>query len=128
MPADLAKLVLVLLAFQVKHLLADFFLQTEWTLAGKEASKDWLVPLAAHAGGHAVLTTGIALFVDPALWWLGLVDLVLHGTIDRSKALIGRMLTTGSRTWWRLFGIDQLLHSVSDLGYAALLTFYSIAA
>lgn len=55
------------------------------------------------------------------------MDLVLHGIIDRGKALVGRALTTGSHTWWRLFGIDQLLHNISDVGYAAL-TFHSIAA
>jgi len=125
MTANLQGLALILLAFQVKHLLADFFFQSDWTVIGKERSTSWLAPLLAHSAGHATLTTCIALLANPALWWLGPADLLLHAAIDRSKAVAGRALAAGegSRLWWRLFAIDQTLHNVTHLAYAVVLAF-----
>ena len=45
----------------------------------------------------------VALIVAPRLWWLALVDLVVHFAIDRGKSLVGRWGRCGRRIeWWRL--------------------------
>jgi hypothetical protein len=125
MPVGVRTLVMLLVAFQVKHLVADFLLQTKWTI-GKEQANDWLAPLMAHAGGHAVITMLVALWVNPAFWWLGIVDLVVHAAIDRGKALATRALGAqeGEQAWWRLFGIDQMLHHLTHLTYSVVIVFY----
>jgi hypothetical protein len=101
-----------------KHYLADFLFQTTWMARGKEGERNWLWPLAAHAGCHAALTLAVALVVAPHLWWLCLVDLAIHFTVDRVKAIIGRrtgFVPAQAQFWW-LMGFDQLLHGLTDLG------------
>jgi Protein of unknown function (DUF3307) len=126
MPTDVRTLVLVLVAFQVKHFIADFLLQNEWTIKGKEREHDWLAPLMAHAFGHAALTLFIALVFNTAFWWLGPVDLLIHAVIDRGKGVAGRRLSAegGGRLWWQIFGLDQTLHHLTHLGYAVVIVLY----
>jgi Protein of unknown function (DUF3307) len=106
-------------AFVIKHLLADFIFQSEWMVRGKEQERGWLLPLGAHAACHAMLTLGLALLILPAFWWLSLVDFVVHGGIDRLKAIAMRRmrLAETSRKWWRLFGIDQALHQLTHFSF-----------
>ncbi|MGU3536652.1 DUF3307 domain-containing protein [Methylobacterium sp. A54F] len=102
----------------VKHYVADFVLQTDWMAKGKEQATGWLLPLAAHAGCHALATLGVALLVAPHLWWLALVDFAIHASIDRTKALVSRRLActpAEARFWW-LLGFDQMLHALTDIG------------
>ncbi|WP_457108560.1 DUF3307 domain-containing protein [Methylobacterium sp. P5_C11] len=114
---------LLVFAFEVKHLAADFFFQTNWMAQGKQRPSGWLAPLCAHTGLHGLGTLLIALAVQPALWWLALVDFAIHTAIDRGKALAGqrmRLPPTDARFWW-LVGIDQFLHQVTHLGLAVML-------
>jgi len=110
-------------AFLAKHFLADFLLQTDWMAAGKERPEGWLLPLAAHAGVHGALTAALFLVVSPALAWLGLVDALVHGAIDRLKSLTTRRakLTPQQSSFWWLFGMDQTLHHLTHIGLAILL-------
>jgi hypothetical protein len=61
--------------------------------------------------------------INPALWWLGVVDFAVHATIDRTRAVVGRRLSlVPSRSgWWWLFGIDQALHQVTHFAAAIAL-------
>jgi hypothetical protein len=110
-------------AFALKHFLADFVLQLNWMAAGKEQARDWAVPLAAHAGCHAVLTLLLVLVIAPGLWWLGPVDFLVHGGIDRAKALALRRLNLKQNEagWWWIFGADQLLHHLTHLAFIVLI-------
>ena len=122
-PVPVGAFALLLVAFAVKHLVADFLLQTNWMAQGKERASAWFWPLCAHTGLHGFGTLLIALAVKPALWWLAPVDFVIHTAIDRGKAVIcqrARFATTDARFWW-LIGIDQFLHQVTHIGLAALL-------
>lgn len=114
---------LLTLAFSIKHFAADFVLQTNWIAHGKEARTGWSVPLVAHVLTHAVLSLGIALAVAPRLWWLSLVDFAVHFLIDRGKTLVGRWGCWDSQNafYWWLFGFDQFLHQVTNIGLAAIL-------
>ena len=122
-PVPVGAFALLLVAFAVKHLAADFLLQTNWMAQGKERASAWAGPLCAHTGLHGFGTLLIALAVKPALWWLAPVDFAIHTAIDRGKAVIcqrARFPTTDARFWW-LIGIDQFLHQVTHIGLAVLL-------
>ncbi|AOF93250.1 DUF3307 domain-containing protein [Sinorhizobium sp. RAC02] len=112
-----------LVAFLAKHFLADFLLQTDWMVVGKEQPDGWFLPLAAHAGLHGALTTALFLFVSPPLAWLGLADALVHGTIDRLKSIATRhqKLTPRQSAFWWLLGVDQTLHHLTHVGLAILL-------
>ena len=114
---------LLILAFAVKQLGADFLLQSNWMAQGKDRTSDWMAPLCAHTGLHGLGTLLITLAVKPALWWLALADFAIHTGIDRGKALIGQRThfpATDARFWW-LIGVDQFLHQVTHIGLAVVL-------
>lgn len=79
--------------FEVKHLLCDFFLQTDRHI-GKFAKTGWVRPLADHCIIHAVATAAIVLVLGKLdLLWLPSVDFIVHFIMDRIKAspgLLGR--------------------------------------
>lgn len=107
----------------LKHVVADFLLQTGWIARGKERRQGWLGPLCLHALGHAGLTLLIALVVAPRLWWLALADFAIHFAVDRAKSVLGHRGGWGAedvRFWW-LIGFDQFLHQLTNLGIAAAL-------
>lgn len=117
------QLLLVSLVFLVKHFLADFLLQTTWMALGKERAAGWVMPLAVHAGIHAIATGLICVVFAPALIWFAAVDFVLHFAIDRSKAIAGRFLQINpSRpAFWWLLGLDQTLHHATHLGFTVVI-------
>lgn len=119
MTASLFFLSLTFVLFTAKHLLADFILQTNWMWRTKDKEHSWIAPLAAHAGCHASFTLAMTLVINPALWWFGVVDFALHGTIDRARAVVGRRLdlVPGHSGWWWLFGIDQALHQLTHFAF-----------
>lgn len=79
----------LLFAFQVKHFIADYPLQTAYML-GKMQRTGWIKPLMAHAAVHAFLTFLIVLLVQPSNYFLyfilPLADFSIHFIIDRIKA------------------------------------------
>jgi Protein of unknown function (DUF3307) len=111
----------LLLVMAFKHFVADFVLQTKWIAHGKEARQGWLAPLAVHVLCHAGLTLAIALAIAPRLWWLALVDLVVHATIDRAKSLAGHWgaWTFEDSAYWWLLGFDQFLHQATNIALTA---------
>lgn len=109
--------------FLLKHLIADFLLQTGWIAIGKQRSRGWLAPLALHAAIHGTLTGLIFSIFAPSLAWIGLVDFIVHSAIDRAKAVAQSRLgfdTSHTGFWW-LLGTDQTLHHLTHLGFATVL-------
>lgn len=121
MQIPLQPLIFLYLAFAAKQLVADYFLQTSWMVMGKKEAHGWLAPVVAHAGVHALGTLLIALVAVPSLWWLGLVDFVLHATIDRGKAMLSRHLTIADKRFWWAFGLDQAAHQLTHFAFVLLL-------
>jgi hypothetical protein len=109
------KILSLLIAFQLKHFLADFPLQGKYMLGKFKGGTEWILPLVAHAGVHAGFTLLIVAMVDVSLWWLALVDFALHFTMDRIKAspyIWGKYPITDKKFWWAL-GVDQMVHHLT---------------
>ncbi len=76
----------LLIAYQFKHFIADSLLQGRYMLGKFKPGWDFIPPLAAHCGVHALFTLMIVLNVKPEYWWLAIVDFVVHFIMDRLKA------------------------------------------
>ena len=110
----------LLAAFELKHFLADYVLQGPYMLGKFKPGWDFLGPLSAHAGTHAICTVLIASLILPLNPWLctGLAafDFVTHFFIDRLKAsprYLGRWTPAQTAFWWSL-GLDQALHHLAQ--------------
>lgn len=107
----------------LKHLLADFFFQTKWIAEGKEAPRDWAMPLLIHCAIHGAMTMAIVLAIQPRLWFIGLADFAIHVIGDRAKGYINAIygLKPDQAWFWRLLGMDQAYHRLTDFGLALIL-------
>jgi hypothetical protein len=123
----------LLLVFQLKHLIADYYLQYAHMYENKGKKTGWVFPLAEHAGVHAVLTflivigTGILLYPDlcgPSVLIAGLglplFDFITHFIIDRWKAV--KPYGPDNARFWVLLGQDQMLHHIVGI----LISYYIV--
>lgn len=102
----------LLILFQLKHFVCDYPLQGQYML--KKANKrGWFLPLLTHASVHAFGTMVILSEIKALnMWWLSLVDLFIHFTMDRIKAspsILNRWAPDKPYFWWAL-GFDQMVH------------------
>ena len=109
---------LLFILFQIKHFIADFPLQREYML--RKTIKDWgfLLPLATHCAVHGVLTFAILMYFRPDLWWLALVDFLIHFVMDRIKSgpnYLGRFNDPEQSSYWNVLGFDQMVHHLTSL-------------
>lgn len=114
-------LLMLMLLFQIKHLLADFVWQTGWMVRNK-GSYGHPAGLA-HAGLHAVLTVPLLIWTPMAAGAvLGVVavEFVLHYHIDWTKDRLTKRAALGPREkgYWALMGLDQFAHQAT---YVAIL-------
>lgn len=111
----------LLLGLEIKHYLADYFLQPGWMLGGKG---DFRHPGGyAHAGIHAALTAIVLLIAAaplPTLAAIVAAEFVVHYLLDYAKIHYSRgvHVDTAPRRFWGLHGIDQLTH---QLTYAVII-------
>ena len=118
--SDLTQSVLVLLVlFQIKHMFADYFLQTPKMLAGRG---DYLhMGRAQHALVH-VAGSALCLLVvgTPGLLLAGILvaEWVAHFHIDWGKARWSDSQghTPADAGFWRAAGFDQALHQLTYIG------------
>jgi hypothetical protein len=122
-----SSLLLLYVLFRVKHFACDFLLQTDWMALTKgKPGREGYSALFTHSAIHAIGTVLIVAFFAPALWWLGLVDFVIHSVIDRIKGWFTyRMGWTPRDTvfWWTL-GADQEAHNFTHLAYIVVIYLY----
>lgn len=110
------EVIYLFIALFTKHTIADFVLQTEFMLR-KGDRRNWIGPLLDHAMVHGFFTMLIALVAGgPLMFWLGIVDFVIHAIIDRVKAR--HWPYKDGRGFWIGFGVDQYLHLLT---YALLI-------
>lgn len=117
-------LVLLYSLFRIKHFACDFLLQTDWMALtkGKPGGEGYRA-LFTHSAIHALGTLLIVMLFAPALWWLGLLDFVVHSAIDRVKGYYtykNGWLPKDRIFWWTL-GADQEAHNFTHLGYIVLI-------
>jgi hypothetical protein len=107
----------LLIVFQFKHFFADFPLQRQYMLNKFRPGWDFILPLTIHCGVHALLTTVIAVLINPSLWWLAFVDFAIHFTMDRLKSgprYLGRYNDPTRSSYWMALGFDQMIHHLTD--------------
>lgn len=114
-------LLILLLLFQIKHLLADFVWQTGWMVRNKGIYGH--PGGIAHAGLHCLLTVPVLIWTPMAtLAVLGVaaVEFVLHYHIDWTKDRLLKQSGWSPREkgYWGLTGLDQFAHQVT---YVAIL-------
>ncbi|MEM9333149.1 MAG: DUF3307 domain-containing protein [Pseudomonadota bacterium] len=116
---EAASILILLAAFQVKHMLADYFLQTSLMLANRAV---YLHPgRALHCLVHVVgsLLCLLAFGIPVALIILVLVaEWIAHYHIDFAKGVWSDRAahTPSEASYWRAFGADQLLHQLTYVG------------
>ncbi|WP_298971049.1 DUF3307 domain-containing protein [uncultured Roseobacter sp.] len=109
----------LLCLFQIKHMLADYFLQTKIMLDGRD---EYLhLGRFLHAGVHAAgsliafFVVGASLaFIVPVV----LMEWVVHFHIDwwKGRHTSGLNLTPQDAAYWRASGVDQALHQLTYVG------------
>lgn len=112
------------LCFRAKQFTCDFLLQTDWMAMNKgRPGFEGLRPLMVHAGIHGVGTLLIALIFVPSLWWLGVLDVIVHALVDRAKGILTYKMRwqPGDRWFWWSFGLDQEAHNLTHLGYIIIM-------
>lgn len=117
---------ILLTLLQVKHLFADYFLQTPRMLSGR----DEYIHLgrAQHAGLHAVFSVGAFLVIGAPVMFtlmLCLAEWVVHYHIDWAKGRHTAIKKHGPNEagYWRAFGVDQLMH---QLTYVAMIWLWAL--
>lgn len=116
-------LVLVFL-LQVKHLVADFFLQNEYMLSGRDRYLHG--GRALHVALHIVGTVLVLVAVGTPIFAtlvVAIVEFVLHYHIDWGKSALNhrRGLTPSDPVYWRALGVDQALHHATYIAIAGAL-------
>lgn len=129
---NLITILFLYLAFRVKQVLCDFFLQSSWMALtkAKPLNEGGAGALCLHAGIHAVATLVVMLMFAPPFWWLAIVDFFIHFSIDKIKAIITTKMnwTYKDNSYWWAFGIDQEAHNLTHLAYIILLVMSSGAS
>src|ERR1700761_3448439 len=107
-----------MLLLTVKHIIADFVLQSAWMAQGKDQKTGWALPLLAHCLIHLSFAAVVILIVAPKFWFGALIYFVIHITIDRAKGLTSSTFgMTPEHPWfWTLIGVDQALHHLTGFG------------
>ena len=111
---------LLFIGLELKHYIADYFLQPGWMLGGKGDFRR--IGGYAHAGVHAALTGVVLLLAGVPIGWLAAImvgEFVIHYLLDYGKIVYSRgvHVDTEPRRFWSLHGLDQIFHQMT---YAAI--------
>ncbi|MEO6013143.1 MAG: DUF3307 domain-containing protein [Devosia sp.] len=109
----------LLIGLEIKHYIADYFLQPGWMLGGK--GNIFHAGGYAHAGVHACLSLLVLLVMGtPFALAVALfaAEFVVHYALDYSKIhySTGVDVATAPSRFWALHGIDQLAHQLTYAG------------
>lgn len=115
--------VLVLVAlFQVKHLVADFLLQSQYIIQNRRiyGHPAGILHVAYHLAASAICLWLVGCDIPTALTLL-IAEALIHYHVDWAKDNIvtAKSLTPTDNAFWHLLGFDQLLHHLTYLGMTA---------
>ncbi|MDC0535599.1 DUF3307 domain-containing protein, partial [Francisellaceae bacterium] len=106
---------------RVKHFLCDWILQTKSmaTKKGLTSQDGGYKALFSHTLIHSMGTFIITLIFCAQLWWLAIIDFLIHSAIDRTKATaeIKLSLQPNNKYFWWLLGFDQELHHLTHFAF-----------
>ncbi len=111
----------LMIGLEIKHCIADYFMQPGWILVGKG---DFRLPGGyAHAGIHAALSVVILIVFATPLWLVAalfVAEFAVHYALDYAKIQYsgGVQADKQPRRYWGLHGVDQLAHQFT---YAAMI-------
>ncbi|MEX0316506.1 MULTISPECIES: DUF3307 domain-containing protein [unclassified Ruegeria] len=116
MPVSIGTVLLVLCLLQIKHMFADYFLQTPKMLAGR--GEYFHLGRAQHAGVHVIGSAAIFLLVGAPIGFvliMAVLEWVVHFNIDFGKACYSdkKGLQPNQPAFWRAAGLDQALHHLT---------------
>lgn len=123
LPGIVGSVLLLLCLLQIKHLFADFFLQTPKMLSGRN---EYLhAGRAQHAGVHALGSVVVFVLMGAPVGFtlaICLAEWVVHFHIDYGKARYSEKkdLTPQQAVYWRAMGTDQCLHQLTYVAMTAL--------
>jgi hypothetical protein len=126
-PEHAGAVLILIFLLEVKHMFADFYLQTAKMLTGRCNYLHWgrAQHAAVHAVGSFVVYFAVSLMFGCPLWVMVLIPLlewVVHYHIDYWKAWHThcKQLDPSQGAFWRAVGFDQFLHHATYIGMAAL--------
>lgn len=120
-------LLLLYLTFRFKQLTGDYLLQTDWMAMNKGMPGiGGYRALVSHTSVHAAGTFIVMLIFAPALWWLGIVDFLVHSFVDRTKGVMTykKQWTYKDRWFWWSFGMDQEAHNLTHLAFIVIVVMH----
>jgi len=129
--SDIFLVLLVLVVLEIKHYVFDYTLQSGYQYKNKGTY--------GHPGGiiHAGLQafgTALAFLVLTPPFWVGaaivVVEFIIHYHTDWGKEQLNRRLNVerGTAVYWALFGGDQLIHHLTYIVIAGVLSIYAFPA
>lgn len=121
-------LIALYLCFRAKQFGCDFLLQTDWMALTKgKPGKEGYHALFSHTLIHGAATALIMLVFAPNLWWLGIVDLIVHSTVDRTKGILTNKCgwKPADTVFWWAFGVDQEMHNLTHLAYIIVIVMHN---
>ncbi len=120
MTREVTLVLLALAAFEFKHFFCDFAVQTlrqvqEKGVYGRRGGIE-------HAGLHAITSIPPLLILTRSPLAIGAIvifEFVLHYHVDWTKARLDKAfsLTVANQAYWMLFGLDQLIHQMTYIGF-----------
>ena len=129
MPHDQFLILSAMAYLLVKHAVADYLLQTPYMFRNKGR---YLHPGGIiHAALHGILSAPVFLILPPQTLvfgaWIVALEFLLHYHVDWLKERLCRIgqLDPKMGRFWRLHGIDQLVHALTYVAIVAVLLMYS---
>ena len=109
----------------VKHVIADFVLQSSWMAIGKDQKTGWALPLLAHCLVHLAVALALILVFAPRFWFIAFIDFAIHIIVDRAKGICASTFEVNQEhqhPWfWTLIGVDQALHHLTGFGLSIVM-------
>lgn len=117
----ISTLILLLVALNVKHYIADYVLQSTELVQLKKTHFQYLLLHSLH---HGLATFLVFLFFGPFIVAVAfaVADFILHTLIDSSKTYIPYFdrFKPPSQAYFNVLGLDQLLHNLCYVLFAYL--------
>lgn len=116
MPEPISSVLFLFGLFMIKHMFADFYLQTPKMLSGR--CQYWHLGRAMHAGVHVLGSILVFLIIGSPLLFIAIVvalEWIVHFNIDFVKASYSerKSLNPEQAAFWQAVGLDQCLHNLT---------------